>query len=291
MITYVPGEMPVPALQAWLSHAIAPRPVAFVSTIDKGGNVNLSPFSFFNVFSTRPPVVVFSPARSGRTNTTKNTHDNVLEVPECTINVVTHSMVHQMSLSSSEYPKGVNEFVKAGFTMLPSESVRPPRVKESPFQMECKVLEVKELGDGPGAGNLIIAEIIRFHVSEDVLNEKGLIDQRKLDLVGRAGANWYVRASGHGLIEVLKPAGLGMGVDALPDDIRNSQILTGNNLGQLGNAAAYPAKEDLEQYKTSHPQKFKSREELHHKAKELLEQGRVDEAWKVLMVGREGLGE
>ncbi len=283
MITLDPKELPIPSLQAYLVHSIAPRPVAFVSTIDKKGNVNLSPFSFFNAFSSNPPVVVFSPARSGRTNATKNTHDNVLEVPEAVINVVNYDMVHQMSLASSEYPKGVNEFVKSGFSTIASEKVKPPRVKESPVQMECRVMEVVELGKNPGAGNLVICEILLLHVSESVLNDKKLIDQHKLDLVGRLGANWYVRASGNALFEVIKPAGTGMGVDALPETIKNSTVLTGNNLGQLGNVEKMPNPEEVIAYKNEHLKHIGSAHELHVLAKKLLDEGRVEEGWKILL--------
>lgn len=284
MFTLNPKEIPVPALQAYLVHAIAPRPVAFVSTVDSKGNVNLSPFSFFNAFSTNPPVVVFSPARSGRTNTTKHTHDNVLEVPEAVINVVTYEMVHQMSLSSTEYPKGVNEFVKSGFTMLDSEAVKPPRVKESPVQMECKVKEVMALGTNAGAGNLVICEVVLIHVSESVLNEKKFIDQNKLDLVGRLGANWYVRASGNAVFEVNKPsAGHGIGVDGIPEKIRNSTVLTGNNLGQLGNIEKLPGKEEIAAYKSQHLKHIKSELDVHVHAKKLLDEGRVEDGWKTLL--------
>lgn len=284
MLTLNPKEIPIPALQAYMVHAIAPRPVAFVSTIDKEGNVNLSPFSFFNAFSANPPVVVFSPARSGRTNATKHTHDNVVEVPEAVINVVTYEMVHQMSLTSTEYPKGVNEFMKSGFTMQASEMVKPPRVKESPVQMECKVKEVIELGKNAGAGNLVVCEVVLIHVSESVLNEKKFIDQHKLDLVGRLGANWYVRASGNAIFEVTKPSvGHGIGVDALPEKIRNSTVLTGNNLGQLGNVEKLPGKDEIQAYKTQHLKNILSEKEIHTIAKKLLDEGRVEDGWKTLL--------
>jgi flavin reductase (DIM6/NTAB) family NADH-FMN oxidoreductase RutF len=284
MLTINPKELPIPALQAYLSHAIAPRPVAFVSTIDKNGTPNLSPFSFFNIFSTSPPVVVFSPARSGRTNTIKHTHENVIEVPEAVINVVTYDMVQQTSLSSSEYPKGVNEFEKAGFTMQPSDMVKPPRVKESPIQLECKVKQVIELGQTAGAGNLVICEIVLIHINKSVLNDKNFIDQHKLDLVGRLGANWYVRASGNALFEVTKPSSpLGIGVDAIPPNIRNSNILTGNNLGQLGNVEKIPSKEDVFAYKIAFLKNISNENEIHTAAKKLLDEGKVEEGWKVLL--------
>lgn len=284
MLTIHPKEIPVPALQAYLLHAIAPRPVAFVSTMDKNGNVNLSPFSFFNAFSSNPPVVVFSPARSGRTNTTKHTHDNVLEIPEAVINVVTYDMVHQTSLSSTEYPKDINEFIKAGFTMLPSEKVKPPRVKESPVQMECKVKQVIELGKNAGAGNLVVCEIVLMHLSETILNEKNFIDQHKIDLVGRLGGNWYVRTSGNAIFEVTKPsANHGIGVDSIPEKIRNSTVLTGNNLGQLGNVEKLPNQEEVLAYKKQFLQNASSEKELHLFAKKLLDEGRVEDGWKVLL--------
>jgi flavin reductase (DIM6/NTAB) family NADH-FMN oxidoreductase RutF len=258
--------------------------VAFVSTIDKNGNPNLSPFSFFNIFSTNPPIAIFSPARSGRTNSTKNTHDNVLEIPEAVINMVNYDMVHQTSLSSSEFPKGTNEFVKAGFTMLPSELVKPFRVKESPVQMECKVKEVIELGKNAAAGNLVICEIILIHIRESVLNEHKHIDPNKLDLVGRLGGNWYVRASGNALFEVTKPSSpLGIGVDAIPEKIRNSSVLTGNNLGQLGNVAKLPNKEDVIAYKTQFLKNELGEKEIHIIAKKLLDEGQVEDGWKTLL--------
>jgi flavin reductase (DIM6/NTAB) family NADH-FMN oxidoreductase RutF len=286
MLTINPKELSLSALQAYMVHAIAPRPVAFVSTVDKNGNINLSPFSFFNAFSSNPPIVVFSPARSGRTNTTKNTHDNVLDVPEAVINVVTYDMVHQTSLASIEFPKGVNEFVKSGFTMLPSEMVKPPRVKESPVQMECKVKEVIELGKNAGAGNLVVCEIMLIHVNEAVLNEKKFIDQHKLDLVGRLGGNWYVRASGNALFEVTKPAAnQGIGVDSIPEKIRNSSVLTGNNLGQLGNVEKLPAPEEVMAYKKQFLKNIYGEKEIHIIAKKLLDEGKVEDGWKTLLAG------
>lgn len=283
MLTLNPKELPIAALQGYLSHIVAPRPVAFVSTINKAGTPNLSPFSFFNVFSNNPPIAIFSPARSGRTNTTKNSHDNVLEVPEAVINMVSYDMVHQTSLASSEYPKGVNEFMKSGFTMLPSEMVKPPRVKESPVQLECKVKEVVEFGENPGAGNLVICEIVLMHISESVLNEKKFVDQNKLDLVGRLGANWYIRASGSALFEVQKPVGIGIGVDALPERIRNSTILTGNNLGQLGNVEILPSKEEIFAFKNEYLKNITDERDIHKIAKTLLDKGNIVDAWKALL--------
>ena len=284
MLTINPKEVSIPVLQSYLSHAVVPRPIAFVSTIDKNGNLNLSPFSFFNIFSTNPPIAVFSPARSGRTNTSKHTHDNVIDIPEAVINIVTYDMVYQASLSSSEFPKGMNEFAKAGLTPLASTIVRPPRVKESPVQMECKVKQVIELGQNAGAGNLVICEIVLMHINEEILNENHTIDQRKLDAVGRLGGNWYVRASGNALFEVTKPSyPLGMGVDTIPEKIRNSSILTGNNLGQLGNAEKLPGKEEVAAYKNQFLKNISDEKELHTLAKKHLDAGRVEEGWKVLL--------
>lgn len=281
-------------LQSYLQHAIAPRPICFASTINKAGEVNLSPFSFFNLFSTNPPICVFSPSRRVRDNTTKHTLENILEVPECVINVVSYSMVQQTSLSSVEYPKGVNEFIKAGFTQIASDLVKPPRVAESPVQLECTVQQIIPLGQQAGAGNLVLAEIKRIHIKEEVLDEHGKIDQNKMDLVGRLGGNWYCRTNQHHLFKVAKPVStIGIGVDAIPSAIRNSHILSGNNLGQLGNVTSLPTDEEIELMK-QHPEvraildatigDIKTREiQLHAKAKALLEAGEVISAWKVLL--------
>ncbi len=240
MRTINPGDVSPMQLQAVLQGAIAPRPIAFASTIDSQGLVNLSPFSFFNLFSSNPPVVIFSPARRVRDNTTKHSLQNVLEVPECTINIVSYDMVQQTSLASTEYEKGVNEFVKAGFKMLPSDLVKPPRVAESPVQLECKVLEVMALGENGGAGNLVICEVLRIHVAERIFDENGRIDPYKIDQVARLGGDWYSRAR-EGLFEVEKPLTTrGIGIDALPEAVRNSVILSGNDLGRLGNLEKLP---------------------------------------------------
>jgi flavin reductase (DIM6/NTAB) family NADH-FMN oxidoreductase RutF len=278
-------------VQNYLQHAIAPRPICFASTVDAAGNVNLSPFSFFNLFSSNPPIVIFSPAKRVRDNTTKHTLQNVLEVPEVVINIVTYGMVQQVSLSSCEFPKGTDEFVKAGFTREPSVLVKPPRVKESPVQLECKVLEIKPLGTGGGAGNLVIAEVLMMHISESALNEEGKIDQRKLDLVARLGGNWYSRANAQTIFEVEKPnTQLGIGVDALPSSIKQSNILSGNNLGQLANVHETPYVDpaynddrlkNIIQYYSINPDEMEK--ELHIYAKELLEAGKVKEAWQVLL--------
>jgi flavin reductase (DIM6/NTAB) family NADH-FMN oxidoreductase RutF len=280
ILTIDPKAIEVPKLHHYLLGAIGPRPICFASTIDAQGNRNLAPFSFFNVFSANPPIAVFSPARSGRTGDTKHTHDNVKEVPEVVINVVTYDMVHQMSLTSSPYDKGVDEFVKAGFTPIASDLVKPWRVKESPVQMECKVIEVKELGDKGGAGNLIICEIVRIHIQEAVLNEQGQIDQEKIDLVARMGGNWYCRAHGQALFEVDKPLTTrGIGFDNLPATILNSSWLTGNDLGMLANVETLPVVSEVAMaiYST------KSDEEKHQIAAQILRQGDVLQAWQVLL--------
>lgn len=295
MLTLKTSDLTTPELHTYLQYAIAPRPICFASTVDKDGNVNLSPFSFFNLFGSNPPTCVFSPSRRVRDNTTKHTLENILEVPECVINIVTYDMVQQTSLASVEYPKGVNEFIKSGFTPIASELVRPPRVAESPVQFECVVNEVKALGDGPGAGNLILAEIKLIHVSESVLDANNKIDQQKLDLVARLGGDWYARVNRDNLFKVAKPVRtIGIGVDAIPYAIRNSKVLTGNNLGQLGNVEQLPTDEQIDDYIQSPEIKelldatlgdSSTREmQLHLKAKQLLDEGRVEEAWKVLLI-------
>lgn len=277
--------------QQWLQHAIAPRPVCFASTIDKAGNVNLSPFSFFNLFSSNPPIVIFSPARRGRDNTTKHTLENVLEVPECVINIVDYAMVQQMSLSSCEFPKEVNEFVKAGFTQQKASRVQPPMVLEAKIKLECKVNEVKSLGEDGGAGQLVIAEVLCMHVEESILGEDGKIDQEKLELVARLGGDWYCKVDSSNLFKVPKPnTKLGIGIDQLPDSIRHSQILSGNHLGMLGNVHEMPEinasfsddrVKNIFQYYSVSPAEMET--ELHKYAAELLNAGNIDKAWQVLL--------
>lgn len=278
--------------QAWLQHAIAPRPVCFASTIDKEGNVNLSPFSFFNLFSTNPPVVIFSPSRRVRDNTTKHTLQNVLEVPEVVINICDYEMVQQVSLSSCEYPKGTDEFIKTGFTKEKASIVKPPMVKEAKVKFECKVNEVKSLGEEGGAGQLIFAEILLMHVDESILKEdRSMIDQTKLHHIARLGGDWYCKVDALNLFMVEKPnVKLGIGVDALPQSIRNSTILTGNNLGQLANVHDMPVVEpsfddeklkNIIQYYSVSPAEMEK--VVHLYAKELLDAGKVKEAWQVLL--------
>ncbi|HSU28453.1 MAG TPA: flavin reductase family protein [Chitinophagaceae bacterium] len=277
--------------QYYLQHIIAPRPICFASTIDKNGLVNLSPFSFFNLFSSHPPVVVFSPARRGRDNTTKHTLQNLMEVPEVVINMVTYDMVQQTSLASCEYPKGVNEFSKAGFTEVPATLVKPPMVKESKANLECRVLEIKPLGTEGGAGNLVIAEVLHMHIDDSLLDAEGKIDQRKIHHVARLGGDWYCVVNESNLFIVPKPHyQLGIGVDALPFHIRESKILTGNNLGMLANISEIPPVDpgfddnqlkQIMQYYSIDPQEMDL--EIHRYARKLLEEGQLQKAWQVLL--------
>jgi len=289
----IPEAQNTPEFFGLLTSAIAPRPIAMVSTVDKQGNVNLSPFSFFNVFSSNPAMVVFSPARSGRDNSLKDTYLNVKEVPECVVNVVNYEMVEQTSLSSSAYEKGVNEFVKAGFIEEPSDLIRPPRIACAPVQLECIVKQVIELGEQGGAGNLVLAEIKTMHIKEEILDTQGAIDANKLRLVGRMGKNLYVKAFGEALFTVDKPSRpLGIGVDAVPVDIQKSKVLTGNDLGKLGNSAVLPDETEVNEYKLIElsdlfmeleDQQSQLEEQLHQRAHKLLLQNKVHEAWMTLL--------
>ena len=279
--------------QYYLQHVIAPRPICFASTIDKAGNVNLSPFSFFNMFSSNPPVIIFSPARRVRDNTTKHTLQNVLEVPEVVINIVTYDMVQQTSLSSCEFPKEVNEFTKAGFTAIAASKVKPPMVKESKVQLECKVLEVKPLGNEGGAGQLVICEVLVMHIDDSLLDENKKMDQRKINHVARLGGDWYCKVDETNLFQVAKPnTQLGIGIDSLPPSIRNSKYLSGNDLGQLANVQEIPAIEpsfddthlkQIIQYYSINPEEMEK--ELHLYAQKLLVAGNVAAAWQVLLAG------
>ncbi len=285
MFSIKPSEVSTGKLHGYLLGAVAPRPIAFASTIDENGNPNLSPFSFFNVFGSNPPIMIFSPARRVRDNTTKHTLQNAETVKEVVINVVNYDIVQQMSLSSTEYPEGVNEFVKAGFTMLPSDEVKPFRVAESPVQFECKVKDIIYTGEEGGAGNLIVCEVVKIHIQEEVLDEHGQIDQYKIDLVARAGGSYYSRAR-EGFFEIPKPIStLGIGVDQIPNQIRNSTILTGNNLGMLGNVESLPSEKDVDNFAKDHPQ-FVGLEVLkkHTFAQQYLDKNDVESAWKVLLV-------
>ena len=278
-------------VQNYLQHSIAPRPICFASTIDKNGNINLSPFSFFNLFSSNPPIVIFSPARRVRDNSTKHTLQNILEVPEVVINIVDYDMVQQTSLASCEFAKDVNEFEKAGLTMQAATTVKPPMVKESKIKLECKVNEVKPLGTEGGAGNLIIAEVLIMHIDATILNAEGKIDQTKMHHVARLGGDWYCKVDESNLFTIEKPnTQLGIGVDMLPASIKNSTILSGNNLGQLGNVKEIPFVDpafsddklkNIIQYYSINP--YDMEKELHRYAKELLSTGKVSEAWQVLL--------
>jgi flavin reductase (DIM6/NTAB) family NADH-FMN oxidoreductase RutF len=271
MKTISPQELNNLQIQTLLQTAIAPRPIALASTIDHNGNVNLSPFSFFNIFSSNPPVVIFSPARRVRDNTTKHTLQNILEVPEVVIGIVNYEIVQQISLASTEYTKEENEFVKSGLRMKTADLIKPPLIEECPVNLECKVLEVKPLGTEGGAGNLVICEIIKIHVREEYLNEEGNLDQKKLDLVARLGGNWYSRNNEKNLFEVPKPlVTKGIGFDNLPDEIKYSSVFTGNDLGMLANVEQLPIGE------------FSSEENGHLEAQKLLEKKEIAAAWEVL---------
>ena len=288
MITVDPKVVPTAKVQSYLQGAIGPRPIAFASTMDKEGNPNLSPFSFFNVFSANPPILVFSPSRRVRDNTTKHTLQNSEVSREVVINVVNYAIVQQTSLSSTEYPEGTNEFLKSGLTMLPSDVVSPFRVAESPVQFECKVNDIISLGTEGGAGNLIICDVVRIHVSETILDENQNIDQHKIDLVARMGGNWYSRAN-KGMFEVPKPlTTLGIGVDSIPKFVIESPVFDGNDLGMLGNVETLPTTEEIDIFVQENiPVKgvLSSDDELkiHHKAKEYLEKQDAVSAWKVLL--------
>ena len=288
MISILPNDITTQELHGYLLGAIGPRPIAFASTIDEEGRPNLSPFSFFNVFSAKPPILIFSPARRVRDNTSKHTLENVLKVREVAINIVSYSIVQQMSLSSTEYPKEDNEFLKSGLSMLKSDLIRPYRVGESPVQFECKVTKVEPLGKEGGAGNLIFSEVVKIHINEAVLDENGSIDQYKIDQVARMGGNWYSRAN-QGLFEVPKPlSNLGIGVDNIPQEIRSSVILTGNDLGLLANIEELPGQADIAEFLDCNHEvsaliRSNDRKEVHRKAQEYLNNKEVLSAWKILL--------
>ncbi len=293
MITFDPSTSSVPEIHKLILGAVAPRPIALASTIDKEGRPNLSPFSFYNAFGANPATLIFSPSRRGRDNTTKHTYENLLEVPEVVINAVTFAIVQQTSLSSTEYPKGENEFIKAGLTALPSEKIKPFRVKESPVQFECKVRDIIETGKSGSAGNLVICDVLLIHASEDILDEKNKIDPLGIDLVGRLGGDYYVKASGDAVFKVEKPLQkMGIGIDKLPENIRFSKYLSGNDLGKLGNIETLPSKENIESFKidmmldrtlgniSSPEQKERT---VTNMAKNMLEEGGYEDALRVLI--------
>ncbi|HFK5584103.1 flavin reductase family protein [Elizabethkingia anophelis] len=273
MKSILPQDISGQQLQTIMQTAIAPRPIAFASTVDAEGNVNLSPFSFFNMFSTKPPIIIFSPSRRVRDNTTKHTLHNVHDTPEVVIGIVNFPIVQQVSLASTEYEEGVNEFIKAGLTMKPADLVKPPLIAECPVNFECKINEIKSLGEEGGAGNLVICEVIKIHIREEYLNEEGNLDQIKLDLVARLGGNWYSRNTADNLFEVPKPlVTKGIGLDKLPEQIRYSIVFTGNDLGMLANIESLPEGS------------FSDKKEIHEKAQELLLKNNIEEAWKILKI-------
>jgi flavin reductase (DIM6/NTAB) family NADH-FMN oxidoreductase RutF len=292
-MTIDPTQTTVKDFIAFLQGAVVPRPIALASTIDLAGNVNLSPFSFFNVFSANPPILVFSPSRRVRDNTTKHTLENILQTKEVVINLVSYAMAEQTSLASTEYDKGVNEFVKAGFASEPSVRVKPPRVRESPVSFECKVNSVMPLGDQGGAGNLVICEVLLAHAHDYIFNEQGEIDPRKIDLVARMGAQYYCRAGGQTVFEIPKPlTKKGIGVDQLPNEIKNSVVLTGNNLARLANVENLPSSEEIKEFSTSSELVALLQNDagdkivkLHQYAQHLLEKGELKKAWMVLLTG------
>ena len=291
-ISLIPSEITTGQLHAYLLGAVGPRPIAFASTIDEKGIPNLSPFSFFNVFSANPPILIFSPARRVRDNSTKHTLDNVLKTKEVVINIVNYELVQQMSLTSTEYGEKENEFIKAGLTMLASDLVKPFRVEESPVQFGCKVTKVEALGNKGGAGNLVFAEVVKMHIHESILGEDGSIDQFKIDQVARMGGNWYSRAN-KGMFEVPKPLSkLGIGVDNIPKEIRTIKMLTGNDLGLLGNVERMPDKDDIEEFIATNDQirsivKNKDTKELLRITREYLDNNKILSAWKVLLINTE----
>lgn len=288
MLSLDPRELSTGKLHQYLLGAVGPRPIAFASTVDEQGRPNLSPFSFFNVFGSNPPTLIFSPARRGRDNTVKHTYNNVKAIKEVVINIVNYDIVQQVSLSSTEYAEGVNEFEKAGLTMLKSDVVKPFRVAESPVHFECKVNNIIELGQEGGAGNLIICEVFKMHINEAVLDENAYIDQHKIDQVARMGGNWYTRAN-MGMFEVPKPLStIGIGIDSIPSEIRNSKILTGNDLGKLGNIEVLPSEKEIAGFLREEPEmaglvKSNDKNKIQLKAKQLLEGNQPEKAWKILL--------
>ena len=292
MKSFDPKTLSVQALHGFLLSSVGPRPIALASTINEKGVPNLAPFSFFNVFSANPPIMIFSPARRGTDSSTKHTYENAKQVNEVVINIVDYDMVHQMVLTSANFPEGVSEFEKAGFTPIASEVIKPMRVKESPVQFECKITRVIELGDGPASGNLIFAEVVKFHVKEEILNDLGKIDPKKIDLVGRAGGNYYSRAFGNSLFEISRPNDDNMGMDKLPKDIKMSKVLSGNDLAILANEPTLPDETDINEYKLLELHELfikyendavQLENELHLQAKELISENEINNAWKTLL--------
>lgn len=243
MLTINPNEIETRLLHQYLIGSVGPRPICFASTVDRDGKPNLAPFSFFNVFSANPPILVFAPNNSGRTGEPKHTFLNAKAVPEVVINVVTAEMVEQMNVAAAPWDQGVDEFEKAGFTPVESDLVKPFRVAESPSQIECKVLEIKEMGTGGGAGNLVICEVLRIHIKDDVLTEDQKIDQTKMNLVGRLGGSWYSRTDKSALFELAQPMKPTVGYNSLPNFVKESDELTANELGKLCGVLNTPEKD------------------------------------------------
>ena len=293
MLSLNPKDLSQPKLHHYLLGTVVPRPICFASTIDENGNSNLAPFSFFNVFSSNPPIAIFSPSRSGRTGKHKDTFNNIQKVREVVINMVNYSMAEQMSLASSPYSSEVDEFVKSGFSKQRSDLVQPFRLKESPVQLECKVLEIKELGNLGGAGNLIICEILKIHISNNVLDDNHMIDQQKIDLVARMGGNWYTRTEKKSMFEITKPiSSIGIGFDHIPKEILNSNILTGNDLGKLAGIESLPDETAVNDFKLIELSELflelednanKLELSLHLKAQEFLAKNDLEAAWKTLL--------
>jgi len=288
-----PSDLSTVKLHQYLLAAIAPRPIAFVSTRNKEGNVNLSPFSYFNIFGANPPLLIFSPARRVRDNTIKHTLENVIKHPEAVVNMVDFSMVEQMSLASTEYEAGVNEFIKAGFTQIPSDNVQVPRVGEAPVSFECKVIKVEETGTEGGAGNLVYCEVVKMHIRESLLDENNMIDPLKLDLVGRMGGSWYSRSNEENMFEIPKPLKTkGIGVDQLPEHVRWSKVLSANNLGRLGNMESIPTTSEIEECRHAFNEKILEEMDnekaillIHEKARKLIEAGNTQKAMAWLWLG------
>jgi flavin reductase (DIM6/NTAB) family NADH-FMN oxidoreductase RutF len=286
-------ELEVPKAHRYLLSAVGPRPICFASTMDEKDRPNLAPFSFFNVFSSNPPIAIFSPSRSGRTGKHKDTFNNVQKVKQVVINLVDYKMVEQMSLASSPYPPETDEFLKSGFTPLKSELIKPFRVKEAPIQMECEVIEIKELGQTGGAGNLVICKIVKMHIAEELLNNEKMIDQEKIDLVARMGGDWYCRTDSNSMFKIKKPISTkGIGFDEIPSEILNSTILSGNDLGKLGGIEALPDETDVNDFRLIElSELFLDFEDnakaleiaLHKKAKYFLSKNQLEAAWKTLL--------
>ena len=292
MKSFDPKSLSVQALHGFLLGSVGPRPIALASTINEQGVPNLAPFSFFNVFSANPPIMIFSPARRGTDSSTKHTYENAKQVKEVVINIVDYKIVQQMVLTSANFPEGVSEFEKAGFTPIASEVVKPMRVKESPVQFECKIIRIIELGEGPASGNLIFAEVVKFHVKEEILSDMGKIDPVKIELVGRVGGNFYARAFGNSLFEISRPNDDNMGMDSLPKDIKNSKVLSGNDLASLANESILPDETDINEYKLLELHELfikyeddavQLEKELHQHAKKLINERKVLDAWKTLL--------